>query len=120
MVALSSINRSLTGSIPTIAKPVPRGWRQTIPVIQGCRMDIAVLEQLLSRTPATLDQITVRISRALERHPLCRGIRFEVVETPRRTNGGNWTVSLHAFNPDAISEASEIVADIQDAYDLAA
>jgi hypothetical protein len=83
-------------------------------------MDLAVLERLLSRTPATLDQITVRVSRALERHPLCRGIGFEVVETPRRANGGNWTVSLHAIDPAAISQASEIVADIQAAYDLAA
>ncbi len=83
-------------------------------------MDFAVLERLLSRTPATLDQITIRVSRALERHPLCRGVRFEVVGTPRRTNGGNWTVSLHTINPDAIFEASEIVADIQEVYDLAA
>lgn len=83
-------------------------------------MDFAALERLLSRTPATRDQITMRVFRALERHPLCRGIQFEVVETPRGTNGGNWTVSLHAINPAAISEASEIVADIQDAYDLAA
>jgi hypothetical protein len=83
-------------------------------------MDFAVLERLLSRTPATLDQITVRVSRALERHPLCRGVQFEVIGTARRTNGGNWTVSLHTINPDAITEASQIVADIQDAYDLAA
>ncbi|MGB3866026.1 MAG: hypothetical protein WBA29_10405 [Xanthobacteraceae bacterium] len=83
-------------------------------------MDIAVLERLLSRTPATLDQIRVRVSHALERHPLCRDVRFDVVGMPRRTNGGNWTVSLQSVNPEAIWEASEIVADIQDAYDLAA
>ena len=83
-------------------------------------MDIAVLEQLLSRTPATLDQIRVRVSHALERHPLCRNIQFEIVGTPRRTNGGHWTVSLQAVNPVAIWEASEIVADIQEVYDLAA
>lgn len=83
-------------------------------------MDFAILERLLSRTPATRDQISLRVSRALERHPLCRGIRFEVVGTPRRSNGGNWTVSLQAIDPAAISEASKIVADIQDAYDLAA
>lgn len=83
-------------------------------------MDFAILERLLSRTPATRDQITLRVSRALARHPLCRGVRFEIVGTPRRGNGGNWTVSLQAADPAAISEASSIVADIQDAYDLAA
>lgn len=83
-------------------------------------MDFAVLERLLSRTPATRDQITTRVFHALERHPLCRGIRFEIVGTPRRSNGGNWTVSLQAIDPAAISEASKIVADIQEAYDLAA
>ncbi len=83
-------------------------------------MDIAALERLLSRTPATLDQIRVRVSHALERHPLCREVRFDIVGTPRRTNGGNWTVSLQSVSPEAIWEASEIVADIQDAYDLAA
>lgn len=83
-------------------------------------MDLAILERLLSRTPATLDQITVRVSRALERHPLCRGIPFEIIGTPRRGNGGNWTVSLQVVDPAVISEASEIVADIQEVYDLAA
>jgi len=38
---------------------------------------------------------------------------------PRTRKGGNWTVSLQSVGPDALWEASDIVADIQDAYDLA-
>jgi hypothetical protein len=38
---------------------------------------------------------------------------------PRSRKGGNWTISLHAVTPDALWEASDIVADIQEAYDLA-
>ena len=37
-----------------------------------------------------------------------------------RTAKGNWTISLRSVAPDALWEASDIVADIQDAYDLAA
>jgi hypothetical protein len=37
-----------------------------------------------------------------------------------RTSKGNWTISLRSVTPDALWEASEIVADIQDAYDLCA
>jgi hypothetical protein len=36
-----------------------------------------------------------------------------------RTARGNWTISLQSVAPDALWEASEIVADIQEAYDLA-
>jgi hypothetical protein len=35
---------------------------------------------------------------------------------PRK--GGNWTISLRSVAPDALWEASDIVADIQEAYDL--
>ena len=38
---------------------------------------------------------------------------------PRTSKGGNWTISLQSVTPDALWEASDIVADIQDAYDLA-
>ena len=38
---------------------------------------------------------------------------------PRTCKGGNWTISLRSVTPDALWEASDIVADIQDAYDLA-
>ena len=31
---------------------------------------------------------------------------------------GNWTISLRSVAPDALWEASDIVADIQEAYDL--
>ncbi len=83
-------------------------------------MDIADLERLLSRTPATLDQIKLRVAHALERHPLCRNVQFEILSMPRSPRGGNWTISMKSIEPDALWEASDIVADIQEAYDLAA
>jgi hypothetical protein len=74
---------------------------------------------LAAKTPATLPEITRRVMFALDRHPLCRGIEFEVVSMPRNRKS-NWTVTLQAVAPDALWEASDIVADIQDAYELAA
>jgi hypothetical protein len=47
-------------------------------------------------------------------------VHFEVVSTPRTARGSNWTVSLMSVEPRALWEASNIVADIQDAYDLEA
>ena len=76
------------------------------------------LERFFAKTPATLDEITRRVAFALERHPLCRSVQFEIVSMPR-TSRGNWTISLRSVAPDALWEASEIVADIQEAYDLA-
>ena len=76
-------------------------------------------ETRLARTPATLDEITTRVAFALQRHPLCRRVQFDVVSTPRTRRGSNWTVSLKSVEPRALWEASDIVADIQDAYDLA-
>ena len=38
---------------------------------------------------------------------------------PARSKGGNWTISLKSVAPDALWEASDIVADIQEAYELA-
>jgi hypothetical protein len=76
-------------------------------------------ETILAKTPATLDEIRVRVYYALERHPLCRGVKFDIVSMPR-TSKGNWTISLRTVTPDALWEASEIVADIQEAYDLCA
>jgi hypothetical protein len=38
---------------------------------------------------------------------------------PRTARGSNWTVSLMSVEPRALWEASNIVADIQDAYELA-
>jgi hypothetical protein len=74
-------------------------------------------EALFAKTPATLDEIRVRVAHALERHPLCRRVQFDIVSMPR-TSKGNWTISLRSVAPDAVWEASEIVADIQQAYDL--
>jgi hypothetical protein len=70
------------------------------------------------QTPATLEEIRTRVAYALDRHPLCRGVEFDIVSMPR--NGkGNWTISLQSVTPDGLWEASDIVADIQEAYDLA-
>ena len=55
---------------------------------------------------------------AMRRHPLCRNVEFDIVGTPRTRKGGNWTISLRSVAPDALWEASEIVADIQEVYDL--
>ena len=77
-------------------------------------------EAFFGKTPATLDEIRTRVAYALERHPLCRNVRFDIVSTPRTRKGGNWTISLQSVTPDALWEASDIVADIQEAYELAA
>jgi len=76
-------------------------------------------QYLAAKTPATLHEISRRVMFALDRHPLCRGIEFEVVSLPR-SRKSNWTVTLQAIEPDALWEASDIVADIQEAYELAA
>jgi hypothetical protein len=75
-------------------------------------------ETLFAKAPATLDEIRIRVAAALQRHPLCRDVKFDIVSMPRSNKGGNWTVSLRSIAPDAVWEASDIVADIQDAYDL--
>jgi hypothetical protein len=72
------------------------------------------------KTSATLDEIRVRVTHALRRHPLCRTVQFDVVSTPRTPRGYNWTVSLRSIEPRALWEASDIVADIQEAYELSA
>jgi hypothetical protein len=77
-------------------------------------------ETLFKKTPVTLDEIRRRVAYALERHPLCRDVQFEVMGMPRSRKGGNWTISWQAVAPDALWEASDIVADIQDAYELVA
>jgi hypothetical protein len=77
-------------------------------------------ETLFAKTPATLEEIRARVAYALQRHPLCRSVQFDIVSTPRTARGGNWTISLQSVAPAALWEASDIVADIQDAYELAA
>jgi hypothetical protein len=74
-------------------------------------------ETLFAKTPATIDEIRARVALALERHPLCRNVEFDIVSMPR-TSKSNWTISLRSVAPDALWEASDIVADIQEAYDL--
>ena len=74
-------------------------------------------ETLFAKTPATIDEIRARVAYALERHPLCRSVQFDIVSMPRNSKS-NWTISLRSVAPDALWEASDIVADIQDAYDL--
>ena len=77
-------------------------------------------EAQFSKTPATLEEIRHRVAYALDRHPLCRQVQFDVVSMPRAGTGGrNWTISWQTVTPDALWEASDIVADIQDAYELA-
>ena len=76
-------------------------------------------DTLFAKTPATLEEIKTRVYYALERHPLCRGVEFDIISMPR-TSKSNWTISLRSLAPDALWEASDIVADIQDAYDLCA
>jgi hypothetical protein len=71
------------------------------------------------KTPATARELQARVAAAFQRHPLCRGVRFDIVGMPR-TAKGNWTVTMHSVAPDAVWEASELVSDIQAAYDLAA
>jgi hypothetical protein len=77
-------------------------------------------EKFFEKTPATLDEIKNRVAYALERHPLCHNVQFDIVSMPRSSKGGNWTISLQAVASDALWEASEIIADIQDAYELTA
>ena len=74
----------------------------------------------IGKTLATLDEIRIRVGYALQRHPYCRRVQFDVVSTPRTARGSNWTVSLMSIEPRALWEASNIVADIQEAYELAA
>jgi hypothetical protein len=73
----------------------------------------------LTKTPATIDEIKMRVLHALQRHPLCRNVEFDIVSMPRTRRGGNWTISMRSIAPDAIWEASDIVSDIQQAYELA-
>jgi hypothetical protein len=77
-------------------------------------------ETLFAKTPATLEEIRTRVAFALQRHPLCRRVEFDVVSTPRTSRGSNWTISLRSVEAGALWEASDIVADIQEAYELSA
>ena len=71
-----------------------------------------------AKTAATLDEIRWRVARALDRHPLCRNVEFDIVGMPRSSKA-NWTISPQSVAPDALWEATDIVSDIQEAYELA-
>jgi hypothetical protein len=112
-----AFNAPLTKCAPTILPSA---------LIAGAAAEAAIgrvdmeFEKFFEKTPATLDEIKNRVAYALERHPLCRNVQFDIVSMPRSSKGGNWTISLQAVASDALWEASEIIADIQDAYELAA
>jgi hypothetical protein len=78
------------------------------------------LDIALVKTPATIRELQARVAAAFGRHPLCRDVEFDIVSTPKTSKGANWTVAMNSVGPDAIWEASELVADIQEAYVLAA
>ena len=75
-------------------------------------------EAIWAKRPATIEEIRWRVANALDRHPLCRGVEFEIIGMPRNRRT-NWTVSLKSVRSEALFEANEIVADIQEAYELA-
>jgi len=75
-------------------------------------------EAAFAKTPVGLDELRRRVYYALQRHPLCRNVTFDIVRTPR-SHRTNWTISLRSVAPGALWEAHEIVADIQEAYVLA-
>lgn len=77
------------------------------------------LEAIWTRRLASIEEIRWRVANALDRHPLCRGVEFEIIAMPRNRRS-NWTVSLKSVRADALFEANEIVADVQEAYELAA
>jgi hypothetical protein len=77
------------------------------------------LEAIWTRRSATIEEIRWRVANALDRHPLCRGVEFEIISMPRNRRS-NWTVSLKSVRSEAVFEANEIVADVQEAYELAA
>src|SRR5258705_7178986 len=93
-----ALNGPLTKLGPTIIRkdgPPPRPG--CFPASKGgCEMDF---EALLAKTPATLEEIRARVYYALERHPLCRGVKFDIVSMPR-TSKGNWTISLRSVTPE--------------------
>lgn len=76
------------------------------------------LEAIWTRRQATIEEIRWRVANALDRHPLCRGVEFEIISMPRNRRS-NWTVSLKSVRSEALFEANEIVADVQEAYELA-
>jgi hypothetical protein len=79
--------------------------------------ELMQIEPIWTRRPVTMEEIRWRVGNALDRNPLCRGVEFEIISTPRNRRT-NWTVSLKSVRSDALFEANEIVADVQEAYEL--
>src|SRR5260370_8214473 len=73
---------------------------------RGREMDF---EALFAKTPATLDELRTRVFYALQRHPMCRSVEFDIVSTPR-TRRTNWTITIRSVAPGAMCEANETVA----------
>jgi hypothetical protein len=113
----SCFNAALTIVAPKITcEPVASATGRT-ETVRERHMDFDLHS---AKTPATIDEIKARVALALKRHPLCRNVEFDIVSMPRSSRGGNWTISMRSIAPDALWEASDIVSDIQQAYELAA
>jgi hypothetical protein len=44
-------------------------------------------DAIFARTPASMEEIEVRVGYALERHPLCRDVQFDIVRMPSISKG---------------------------------
>jgi hypothetical protein len=120
----------LAGVTPQVNPPLTKSPRQSPATaaatsagqVGSCcplgRRDMDI-ETQFAKTPASLDEIRQRVGHALHRHPLCRNVQFDILSMPRSSKG-NWTISLRSVAPGALWEASDIVSDIQNAYDLSA
>ena len=88
---LTAVNQIRPNNSPTGGRPPRPGG----PQIRGRKMDF---DQFYAKTPATIDEIRWRVTRALDRHPLCRNVEFDIVSMPR-TGKSNWTISLRSVAP---------------------
>ena len=77
------------------------------------------MSRRFAKTPATLDEIKTRVFYALQRHPLCRDVEFDIVSMPRTQQGQAGPSTCVLGDPGRAVGGLEIVADIQEAYDLA-
>jgi hypothetical protein len=112
----SGLNAALTKVAPKITCEPAASAPARIETVRERHMDF---DLHLAKTPATIDEIKARVAFALQRHPLCRNVEFDIVSMPRSSRGGNWTISVRSIASDALWEASDIVSDIQQAYELA-
>jgi len=75
------------------------------------------VNSLFRKTPATLDEIRVRVTACVAAPSLCRNVQFDVVSTPRTPRGYNWTVSLRSIEPERCGRPLISLPDIQEAYE---